>query len=66
MAKALLGHLGGPDPLVAAELTALRRRIAALEVEVSRLRALNSELTALSEEPGLLLEAEMDRKPALT
>ena len=34
MAKALLGHLGGPDPLVAAELTALRRRITALEDEV--------------------------------
>jgi hypothetical protein len=67
MAKALLGHLGGPDPLVAAELAALRRRVTALEDEVSRLRALNSELTTLSEEPELLLEAELgDREPALT
>ena len=67
MAKALLGHLGGPDPLVAAELSALRRRVTALEDEVSRLRALNSELTTLAEEPELLLEAELgDREPALT
>jgi uncharacterized small protein (DUF1192 family) len=37
MAKALMGHLAGPDPRAAYEITALRRRIAELEDQVERL-----------------------------
>ena len=39
MAKALMGHLGGPDARTTAELVALRRRVRELEAEVLRLRA---------------------------
>jgi hypothetical protein len=39
MTKALYGHLGGPDPRLAADLARLRRRVAELEAEVEDLRA---------------------------
>ena len=65
MAKALLGHLGGPDPVVMAELARLRRRTRDLEDEVERLRAANEALTALVAEDQLLSLAS-DREPALT
>jgi len=65
MAKALLGHLGGPDPVVVAELARLRRRTRDLEDEVERLRAANEALTALVAEDQLLSLAG-DREPALT
>jgi hypothetical protein len=65
MAKALLGHLGGPDPVVMAELARLRRRTRDLEDEVERLRAANEALTALVAEDQLLSLAG-DREPALT
>lgn len=69
MAKALLGHVGGPDPLVQADLTRLRRRVRDLEQEVERLRATNEALASLvardvmreREEPLLTLG-----EPALT
>jgi hypothetical protein len=64
MAKALLGHLGGPDPVVVAELARLRRRTRDLEDEVERLRAANEALTALVAEDQLL--SLTDREPALT
>lgn len=38
MAKALMGHLAGPDPRAAYEINALRRRIADLEDQVDSLR----------------------------
>jgi hypothetical protein len=65
MAKALLGHLGGPDPVVMAELARLRRHTRDLEDEVERLRAANEALTALVAEDQLLSLAS-DREPALT
>jgi hypothetical protein len=65
MAKALLGHLGGPDPVVMAELARLRRRTRDLEDEVDRLRAANEALTALVAEDQLLSLAT-EREPALT
>jgi len=47
MAKALLGHLGGPDPVTMTELARLRRRVRDLEEEVDRLRAANEAVTAI-------------------
>ena len=46
MAKALLGHLGGPDPRLLAEVATLRRRVRDLEAEMLRLRAENDALAA--------------------
>jgi hypothetical protein len=37
MAKALLGHVRGPDQRLAAELRRLRRRIGDLEAQLARL-----------------------------
>jgi uncharacterized small protein (DUF1192 family) len=37
MAKAILGHVGGSDPRLLAEVARLRRRVAELEAEVARL-----------------------------
>ncbi len=65
MAKALLGHLGGPDPVVMAELARLRRRARDLEDEVERLHAANEALTALVAEDQLL-SLTSHREPALT
>jgi len=39
MAKALLGHVGGPDPRLLAQVAVLRRRVRDLEAEVLRLAA---------------------------
>ena len=64
MAKALLGHLGGPDPVVLAEIARLRRRVRDLEDEVGRLRATNDALTVVVAEEQMLSVA--DREPALT
>jgi hypothetical protein len=68
MAKALLGHLGGPDPVVMAELARLRRRARDLEDEVERLHAANEALTALVAEDQLLSLTSLsaEREPALT
>jgi hypothetical protein len=46
MAKALLGHVGGPDPRLLAEVAMLRRRVRDLENELLRLRAENDALAA--------------------
>ncbi len=64
MAKALLGHLGGPDPIVAGEIARLRRRVRDLEDEVGRLNATNDALTALLGDDQILSIAER-REPAL-
>lgn len=67
MAKALLGYLGGPDPMVVAELARLRRRVDDLETEVDRLKTANEALTSLvadgAQERFLTVP---DREPALT
>jgi hypothetical protein len=46
MAKAILGHTGGPDPRVLSEMRRLRKRLNDLEAELVRLRAENDALTA--------------------
>jgi hypothetical protein len=38
MAKALLGHVGAPNPRVVAELRRLRQRVCDLEAEIARLK----------------------------
>ncbi len=47
MAKALLGHIGGSDPRILAEIALLRRRVSDLETEVLRLRAENEAFTVV-------------------
>ena len=39
MAKALIGHVGGPDPRMIMEMRRLQERVRTLETEVLRLRA---------------------------
>ena len=51
MAKALLGHIGGPDPRLVDEVRRLRRRVIDLETEIGRLLA----------ERDLLTEAALER-----
>ena len=41
MAKALLGHVGGPDPRMVAEMRRLQRRVRDLEAELVRLQEEN-------------------------
>lgn len=64
MAKALFGHVGaGADPRLVAEVRSLRHRVAALELELGRVHAVNDALAAsmtvdddirvLTEEPAL-------------
>jgi hypothetical protein len=42
MAKALLGHVRGPDQHIAAELRRLRQRVGDLEAQLARLKEENS------------------------
>lgn len=44
MAKAILGHIGGSDPRLLAEVTRLRRRVIELQSELERLTAENEAL----------------------
>ncbi len=46
MAKALLGHLGGPDPRMLSEMRRLQQRVQDLETECMRLQAANDALSA--------------------
>ena len=71
MAKALLGHLGGPDLVVLSEMARLRRRVRDLEDEVARLRAATEALTVVVAEEQMLsvsdrLADRPAREPALT
>ena len=63
MAKALLGHVGGPDPRVVSEMRRLQRRVHDLEAELDRLREENDVLAAAASH-ALLVTRE--REPALT
>jgi cell division protein FtsB len=64
MAKALLGHVGGPDPRVVSEMRRLQRRVRDLEAELARLQEENDVLAA--EASHGLLVATREREPALT
>jgi hypothetical protein len=62
MAKALLGHVGGPDPRMVAEMRRLQQRVRDLEAELARLQDENDVLVA-SVDHDLLVPV---REPALT
>ena len=64
MAKALLGHVGGPDPRMLSEMRRLQRRVQDLEAELARLQEENDVLTT-GVSHGLLV-ATREREPALT
>ncbi|GAA4498569.1 hypothetical protein GCM10023191_044010 [Actinoallomurus oryzae] len=65
MAKALLGHVGGPDPRMVAEMRRLQQRVRDLEAELVRLQTENDALAAVADNEVMALRAN-DREPALT
>ena len=65
MAKALLGHVGGPDPRMVAEMRRLQQRVRDLEAELVRLQAENDALATATEDDVMSLTVK-DREPALT
>jgi hypothetical protein len=46
MAKALLGHVGGPDPRMVSEMRRLQQRVRDLEAELARLQEENDVLVS--------------------
>lgn len=62
MAKALLGHVGGYDPVMLAEVRRLQRRVEDLEAQVLRLQAENDTLVASVHHDELL---HLEDEPAL-
>jgi hypothetical protein len=65
MAKALLGHVGGPDPRIVSEMRRLQRRVRDLEAELARLQEENDVLAATGVGHELLVTGH-EREPALT
>ena len=65
MAKALLGHVGGPDPRMVAEMRRLQQRVRDLEAELVRLQAENDALATAADDDVMSLPVK-DREPALT
>ena len=64
MAKALLGHVGGPDLRMVNEMRRLQQRVRDLEAELVRLQEQNDALAAgLGQDEEVLV---LDREPALT
>ena len=63
MAKALLGHVGGPDPRMISEMRRLQQRVRDLETELMRLQDENDALMAGAGDAELLVAG---REPALT
>ncbi|MFC5750282.1 hypothetical protein [Actinomadura rugatobispora] len=66
MAKALLGHVGGPDPRMVAEMRRLQQRVRDLEAELVRLQAENDALATEATDDDVLSLGVKDREPALT
>jgi hypothetical protein len=63
MAKALFGHVGGPDPRMVSEMRRLQQRVRDLEAELARLQAENDALAAGGEHEDDVVV--LDREPAL-
>jgi hypothetical protein len=64
MAKALFGHVGGPDPRIVSEMRRLQQRVRDLEAELVRLQEENDTLAAGGGHDDDV--HAMDREPALT
>jgi len=62
MAKALFGHVGGPDPRMVSEMRRLQQRVRDLEAELVRLQEENDALTVEATHEDMLVA---DREPAL-
>jgi hypothetical protein len=62
MAKALFGHVGGPDPRMISEMRRLQQRVRDLEAELVRLQDQNESLTVEAARTDMLVP---DREPAL-
>jgi cell division protein FtsB len=63
MAKALFGHVGGPDPRMVSEMRRLQQRVRDLEAELVRLQEENDALAVEAARADDMLVA--DREPAL-
>jgi hypothetical protein len=62
MAKALFGHVGGPDPRMVSEMRRLQQRVRDLEAELVRLQEQNDSLMDEATHTDVLAR---DREPAL-
>src|SRR5260370_1617222 len=60
MAKALFGHVGGPDPRMVSEMRRLQQRVRDLEAELVRLQEENDALTVEGSHQDMLVP---DRDP---
>lgn len=59
MAKALFGHVGGPDPRTLSNMRRLQQRVRDLEAELVRLEGANDALTVgVSQEDVPVLDSE--------
>ena len=63
MAKALFGHVGGPDPRMVSEMRRLQQRVRDLEAELVRLQEENDALAAEAARSEDMLV--LDREPVL-
>jgi hypothetical protein len=61
MAKALFGHVGGPDPRMVSEMRRLQQRVRDLEAELVRLQDANDALLVEAGHEDLQVP---DREPA--
>ena len=66
MAKALLGHVGGPDLRLVDEVRRLRSRVRELEAELARVSAANDALVASVHVEDDIRLLTLDDQPALT
>jgi uncharacterized protein YlxW (UPF0749 family) len=62
MAKALFGHVGGPDPRIVSEMRRLQQRVRDLEAELVRLQEENNSLSVEAAHEDMLVQ---EREPAL-
>ena len=55
MAKALFGHVGGPDPRIVSEMRRLQQRVRDLEAELARLQEENDALAVEAAHEDMLV-----------